>query len=1137
MRRPLFILLLALLSTFTYAQKNHPTQQIKIGLVASALPADEQAVVEAFLQDQQDFETVALRLDQLKKGRALKKAGVTHVWLHKLSPDGSTKQEVAAGKTLKEFVQNGGNLILSMEAVRLLNDWGIEKHSFEVKTDTVKDEGFGRPLGFHAFKSHPVFEGLHGGAYPWKAKKDHVIRKIGFFENSLPDTTIAKVIGTEWTYITFHENNKLVLEYTLGKGKIIAVGAYSYFAPANFNTLQLHRFYRNLFRYTAGQIEGIEPRYWNYAAQQVVALESDFPQTGLVQATKWQLPELTLQLEKQQATEDFVSLAGRRMLVMGKQKGGIDEIWSHPFMSFRDVATGVLMKGADSVVWLNELTPAVTISPELLIRKYTINGAVIREITTVAMDKPVAAVHYEWESAAIDKIFIRYTSNFRYMWPYSSKATNSIHFAWSPEMNAAVGSAQGGDLASVMGFSSKPQKYTLGQFDGFKYRNGMYTGKKTDLIQLSGLFSFDAADAQGKLSAYLVAGSEGLDNTLQLYDQESKEFNSLFKKSSAYFANLLRNSLIVTTPDKEFNTGYKWALARTDQFLQETPGLGTSLMAGFGTTARGWGGGQKISGRPGYAWYFGRDAQWSGMAINAYGGHQMVKKALDVFVKYQDLTGKIYHELTSSGAVHYDASDATPLYVVLAAHYLKYSGDLDYIRSIWPSLKKAMDFCYSTDTDRDGLIEITNVGHGWIEGGPLFGAHTEIYLAGSWVAALDAAAYMSGMLENQSLAKGYSQDAANVRQIIDREFWDTKGEYFYNGKMRDGSFMQEETMLSSVPIYFNAVADPAKAAKTTASFSRNDYATDWGLRILPESSDKFNPKAYHAGMVWPLFSGFVALAEYKTGKYVSGFTHTMNNLLLYQHYGLGSAEETLHGSEYKPAGVCYQQGWSETMVLQPVLEGMLGLAPDALANQIAFSPRFPWHWNEVQVDNIQFGEHRASVLMQRTATSTKYDFKYKPDDKGFDLIFSPGVLPGARIQKVLVNGKEVKFAQEGKPESMQLRLQPIRITGQTTVEIVQEGGIGVLPLINKPAPGDTNKGAKIVGETLGGTKYTVALEGLSGKTYQFEVLSNDNVKSVANGKILRRKGNVYTMQATMPEVSEKYATQQVTFELQEQPRL
>ena len=169
---------------------------------------------------------------------------------------------------------------------------------------------------------------------------------------------------------------------------------------------------------------------------------------------------------------------------------------------------------------------------------------------------------------------------------------------------------------------------------------------------------------------------------------------------------------MITTPDKEFNQGYRWAMVRSDQFLQTTSGVGTSMMAGFSTTATGWNGRQAVSGRPGYAWYFGRDGEWSGMALDAMGGFDKVKKVLAMFVKYQALDGKIFHELTSSGSVHYDAADATPLFILLAGHYLHYSGDISFIHSIWPSIEKAISYCYSTDTDHDGLIENTNVGHG-----------------------------------------------------------------------------------------------------------------------------------------------------------------------------------------------------------------------------------------------------------------------------------------------------------------------------------------------------------------------------------------------------------------------------------------
>ncbi len=81
-----------------------------------------------------------------------------------------------------------------------------------------------------------------------------------------------------------------MLEYQLGKGKIIAVGAYSYFAAENFNSLQLHKFYRNLFDYCAGQIKGVEPYYWNYNIQKVLSLDRQFSKIEILPASNWELP-------------------------------------------------------------------------------------------------------------------------------------------------------------------------------------------------------------------------------------------------------------------------------------------------------------------------------------------------------------------------------------------------------------------------------------------------------------------------------------------------------------------------------------------------------------------------------------------------------------------------------------------------------------------------------------------------------------------------------------------------------------------------------------------------------------------------------------------------------------------------------
>lgn len=250
---------------------------------------------------------------------------------------------------------------------------------------------------------------------------------------------------------------------------------------------------------------------------------------------------------------------------------------------------------------------------------------------------------------------------------------------------------------------------------------------------------------------------------------------------------------------------FSWATISSAQFIVDTPGIGTSLMAGYSSSRRGWGGAHKISGRPGYAWYFGRDAIWSAFALTDIGDFTTVRKVLETLIRYQQIDGKIYHELTTSGSVHFDASDATPLFINLIARYLRASGDFEFVKKHMPAITKAINYCYSTDTDGDHLIEISNVGHGWLEGGDLYGSHTEFYLAGLWNAALNDAAYIASLVGDTVNKAKYKSDANIVNEIINKNFWNEKGYYNY-GKHKDGSYTDECIVLVTV-LFIWAVTD------------------------------------------------------------------------------------------------------------------------------------------------------------------------------------------------------------------------------------------------------------------------------------------------------------------------------------------
>lgn len=1122
MKKIIILILTVLIVRNVDAQSLNP---VRIGLITEGLSAEESDSVKSFLKSLNGIDYSEIGIGGLNQKYPGTK-GVKEIWWVKDS-EGITNEERMAGKELRQFVDAGGHLILSMSAVQLLNEWGIEKNKFEVREDTVRDEGFGRPLGFHGYQEHPIYDGLHGGAYIWKGETDNVVRKTGFFGSDLPDTSVCRVLGIGWSYITFHEDEKLVLEYRLGKGSIIAIGAYSYFSRPNLNRGELNRFYQNVFRYAAGKIRGGKEGYWKYGKEEVRELNTKYPSVGIVKAAKWKLPELSLQLKREEGGNNFVNLAGRRMLLMGKEEGGIDEIWTHPFMAFRDVETGIKLKGRDSLVWLNRLKPEIIVSPEMLIRKYGIGRDTLREITTVGFDKPLGVVHYEWKGGEVEKIYVKFTSNQRMMWPYSDTSSPEMGFQWSKELNAAVIRNEHAGTESLISFSAKPSGYKIGQYRDITEKDGEIQTTPTDLLQVSGFFDFEVGNTVKEFSVCLAGTDVKEGSVVALYRKSIPEINNLYSQSSDYYKELLASKVRISTPSKTFNEGYSWALIRSDQFLQTTPGIGTSMMAGFGTTARGWNGNQKVSGRPGYAWYFGRDGEWTAMALDAMGAASETRKVLDMFVKYQAVNGKILHELTSSGAVHYDAADATPLFVILAGHYLKYSGDIDFIKRIWPAIKRAIDFCYSTDTDHDGLIENTNVGHGWIEGGPLFGSHTEFYLAGSWAAALDAAAYMCRSLGNEELMNQYDSDARRVKKIIDQDFWSKEDEHFYNGKMSDGSFMKDATVLQSVPILLDAVTDSVKAYEALKPFSKSNFSTDWGMRMIPDDNPKFNPGAYHAGMVWPLFSGYASLAEYSTGHYASGFVHMMNNISGYNSWALGSIVETLNGKAYKPNGVCYLQGWSETMCIQAAIEEMLGYKPDVMSGEISLSPAFPANWDSLNAENLRYGSQTFKMRFMRTGGSYIYDLQ-TAGKKPIRVKLSPVLPLGSDVKGVWINGERANYGLSEKGDGMQVLIPGHNFSGNLRIKIECKGGVGVVPVVIKPLPEQENEGLKIISQEWKNNKLVVQIEGISGRTVKFDLFSAYSLQGVEGGNSVSVSPELYRISTFLPQNNKKWNEARIT---------
>ncbi|PRZ26047.1 GH116 family glycosyl hydrolase [Flavobacterium granuli] len=1089
----------------------------------------EYAALQKFFDARKINYTVQkITLDEVANNKFdLKKYQV--VWYHRPDTLEKVPSEIKMGKAVKSYLNQGGKMMLTLDAVKLLNAWGIEKSPIVVKHRAAVDEGFGRKLGFHGFRSHPVFIEMHGGAYIWHAKKDMKMRTLGFFENNLPTANGAKVIGIDWAYITYDDKNKLLWETPYGKGKVLAVGAYTYFAPDNFNTKELEQFTDNCLNYLNGKFEKENQHFWTYEVCKVQKKDNTIDKIKLKASTVWQLKPSPLSLSRK-ATNNYFDLAGKRSLVMGKEKAGIEEIWTHPVMSARDFNVGVKIATSDTICWLKNISPKFEVRPEAILRTYQLpNGTQLEEIISTSVKDPIATAHYQWDGGTgIEHLVYSVKSNLRYMWPYNEEALGSLNYTWSRQNNTIVVSDKNEEFVSVIGSNSESNLLVGGQFDGFKYANGKWEGTPTDKLQTAFLVEIDVQN-KSALDVCFASGNEGISKTLVDYSNAISDAENVLNEATTYYNSLLKNTVNINTPDPEFNEGYKMAVLGTSKFEVETPGIGKSLMAGYSTTTRGWGGSQKVSGRPGYAWYFGRDAVWSGFAVNNYGNFELVKQVLKTFIKFQNVDGKIYHELTSSGSVHYDASDSTPLFVNLFAHYLRYSGDVEFVRANWGAIQKAIDFCYSTDTDGDGLIEISNVGHGWLEGGKLYGAHTEFYLSGIWAAALRDASYMAKGIGKEVLAEGYLSDSKKVTQTVE-EFWN-KDNYYNYGKYRDGSYTKDFIILTTVPVYFN-VLDKERSKTMIEAFASNSFSADWGMRIMSNRSPIYDPKSYYDGGVLPLFTGWTSLAEYQTGRYNQGFTNLRNNLMHYREFSMGSSPEVLIGENYRPGGVTPHQCWSEALGLQPIFEGMLGYRPDALTNTVGFAPRLPFDWKWFEASNVKFGKNSFEFKFKKQSDT---DWVYNlTSNQEFKMNFTTTLPLGSKIQRVLVNGNDVEYTILDNKEYLDIRLdKTISITSSTEIHLLlAKEGFSTLPTYVTPELMAESKGFRILKQQLEGNSFKIDIEGKSGSTYDFKLLVGTDIINYTGAELLKKEADGFALfRVTIPADKEKYQQKSIRINL------
>ena len=841
---------------------------------------------------------------------------------------------------------------------------------------------------------------------------------------------------------------------------------------------------------------------------------------------KFALRKSGLELGRRTQAGSFYDVVGHRSAAFGYEHRAL-EAWVYPLkilddfeLSFRVEGYPLEFRGADTLV-------RTSVRPEATVFTYSHAAFNVRQVVFAPVDEPGLIMLLDVESALPLTVTVSFRPKLRLAWPAGLMTGNldwngKEHVYYIVEESkrfvGVVGSPAGRDV-SVMPYQEEPRD-----------------------VPARLVIDVPAGELKSNYIPVVIAGSvQGRADAKAVYDRLLSSAQSLFERNVSYYERLQNETASVRTLDERFNTAFAWAKVGVDKGVATNPLLGTGLVAGFRTSGE--------SERPGFAWFFGRDALWTVLAINSYGDFRTTRTALEFLKKLQRADGKIPHEISQSASLipwftdypyPWASADATPLYVIAHADYYRASGDREFLKQNWESILKAYSFTEATDTDGNGLVENTKFGHGWVEGGALYPPHEEIYMQGLWVEASRALAEMADAAGDADLAKRARANVERTRAATEQTYWLPAGGFYAfatnvpraepreaepgpnrarrqqrMNELDKSKLWDEDTVLPAVPLWFGVLEDE-RAQDEIDHLGSAHMATDWGTRIISDESRLYDPLSYHYGSVWPLFTGWASMGAYRYGRPHVGLLALRANALLTYTNALGYVTELLSGDFNAPFGrSSHHQVWSEAMVITPTLRGMLGLEVSAGGTSLRFSPQLPADWDWVEARNIAAGPNAhfdfslARTRERMTVRVTRRGATQAgPNDASAEpvrLFIAPAFPLDARVRRATVQGHSVPFqiTRAGDIQRVEVRLD----LTQPTAEIVFTYNEGTdIYLEPEPLqPGQRSEGLRVVRALAEKNALRLMLEGLGGASYTLRVRTPRGLGE-ANGVTVQQDG-------------------------------
>jgi len=777
---------------------------------------------------------------------------------------------------------------------------------------------------------------------------------------------------------------------------------------------------------------------------------------------------------------EFFCATGTRAGLFGNESGNF-EAWVYPLKIFRNFHVRFLTDGRSLPA--ETLVRTVEVRPESSTIIYAGDTFSVRETFFVPVHEAGAIIKFEVETSHPLEIEAAFTRDFQLEWPAGLGAT---YLDWDQPLHAFY---FGEEQKKYSAFVGSPNAELAEE----EYQTN-YSSSEESAIRLGPTLK----GRETKIIA-IAASINGQSEAENTYKHLLSDYAALESKSTQYYQNYLSRTVSLDLPDNQLQQAYDWARVSVIQGLVTNPYLGTGLVAGYRTSG--------TTQRPGFAWFFGRDSFWTSFALNAEGDFSTTRTALEFISKFQRADGKVPHEIAQGAnfvnwftdyPYAYASADATPLYIIAANDYVTESGDAAFARDKWDSLWKAYQFLRST-YDAQGLPQNFGFGHGWVEGGPLLPVKTELYQSGLGAQALYALSNLARIAGKDDISKQLADDFARQKQLVNQAFWSQQSGTYAFALDRNNQQVIEPSVLATVPMWFGLLDQHAEFMLN--QLAGPDHETDWGMRIISDRSSRYDAGGYHYGSVWPLFTGWASVGEYRYHRAIPAYENLRSNALLALGGSPGHITEVLSGDYFQPLSTSSpHQIWSAAMVISPILRGLMGLRTDAARREVIFAPHVPADWSSFGLRGVRAGDVTFNFSYRRTADEITLDIE---SSGASSLEFAPALSLRAKVLGVELNGKRVPFQLVPNDFDQHVSMHMSLPAGKGTLRIRLRDDFEIDFINGLPYLGSRSQGLRITSERWSGARdfLTLETEGLPGAQYELAVLNPGQIASVDGAEV------------------------------------